>query len=153
MNFSHVEITQMNQLFPLIEEKLIDGHSVHFSPGGISMLPTLRQGKDTVVLSPLPNRLKKYDMVLYRRDNDQYVLHRIIKIGDTYTCIGDNQFSPERGLRQEQMIAIVTSFYRAGRYIKVNNPIYQLYCRIWHYSRLPRRIVRGGINRLRRHFS
>ena len=143
----------MDRLFPLIEEKLAAGHSIHFSPGGISMLPTLREGKDTVVLSPLPNRLKKYDMVLYRRDNGQYVLHRIIKAGETYTCIGDNQFSLEEGLRKEQIIAIVTSFFRADRPIRVNNPIYQLYCRLWHYSRPLRRVVSGGINRLRRLFS
>ena len=32
-------------------------------PGGVSMLPMLRQGLDQVVLSPLPEKLKKYDNI------------------------------------------------------------------------------------------
>lgn len=88
-----------------------------------------------MVLSPVPERLRKYDIPFYRRDNGQFVLHRIVAVGDTYTCIGDNQFRLERGVRQDQMIAVVTSFTRGGRQIPVTNPIYRCWCRFWHYSR------------------
>ena len=135
---------------PLIRESLEQGRNVRIAPQGISMLPMLQQGRDTVLLSPLPKRLKKYDLPLYQRENGQYVLHRVVAVGESYTCMGDNQFLPEPGLRHDQMIALVTAFQRAGREYSVNNVWYQLYCRFWHYSRPVRRLVRHILGRLRR---
>ena len=117
------------------------------------MLPMLRQGIDSVVLSPVPEQLKKYDLPLYKRDNGKFVLHRIIAAGETYTCMGDNQFQPEAGLRQDQMIAVVTSFTRGDREISCRAWHYRLYCRFWHYSRPVRHFWRRGIGWLRRHLT
>ena len=146
-----LQLEQMAQLMPLIRERLEAGQTVRFSPMGTSMLPMLRQGIDSVVIAPVPDKLKKYDLPLYQRDTGKYILHRIVEAGDTYTCMGDNQFQPEPGLRQDQMIALVTAFYRGERQIRCDSPIYQLYCRIWHYSRPVRRFWRRGIGWLRRH--
>lgn len=132
----------LEQLMPLISERLQNGQSVQFYPKGTSMLPLLRQGRDSVVLSPLQNELKPYDLPLYKRENGQYVLHRVVKIGETYTCIGDNQFVFEKGLHREQMIGIVTSFTRGEREVKVTDWRYCLYVRLWHYSRPVRKIIR-----------
>lgn len=143
---------QLDDLMPLILERLAAGQRVTFSPRGTSMLPMLRQGIDTVTLSPLPEKLKKYDLPLYRRRDGQYVLHRIVKTGETYTCIGDNQFFYEPGLKREQMIALVTAFTRDGREYSVENRCYRLYCRLWYYSRPIRRLycrVMGRIFRYR----
>ncbi len=136
---------------PLIRETLAAGKTVRFSPRGISMLPMLRQGIYSVVLSPLPGKLKKYDLPLYQRDDGHFVLHRIVEAGDAYTCIGDNQFEYEHGLRQDQMIALVTAFTRGKREIPVTNPGYRIYCRIWHWSRPLRHFWRRGKGWLRRH--
>ena len=135
---------------PLIREQLESGQSVRFSPRGTSMLPMLRQGLDSVTLSPLPETLRKYDLPLYRRDNGQYVLHRIIHAGDSFTCMGDNQFVPETGLRRDQMIAVVTAFCREGREIPVRAPGYRIYCRLWHFSRPVRYLFRRFAGLLRR---
>ncbi len=129
------EELRLEQLMPLIRECLEAGKSVRFSPRGSSMLPMLREGLDNVVLSPLPETLKKYDLPLYQRQNGQYVLHRIVQAGETYTCIGDNQFAFEQGVRQEQMIALVTAFSRNGTDYGVSHPGYRIYCRLWHFSR------------------
>ena len=59
----------MAELVPLFQEQLEMGRSVRFAPRGVSMLPMLRPGLDTVVLSPAPERLKKFDLPLYQRDN------------------------------------------------------------------------------------
>ena len=142
---------QLETLMPLIRERLAAGQSVKFAPRGVSMLPMLRQGIDQVVLSPLPAKLKKYDLPLYQRRDGHYVLHRIVEAGETYTCIGDNQFVFEPGLEQEQMIALVTSFYRGEKEYKVTDWRYQLYCRGWHYSRYLRKQWRRGKGWLRRH--
>ena len=141
----------LEQLMPLIRERLEAGKSVKFSPRGISMLPMLRQGIDSVVLSPLPEKLQKYDLPLYQRKSGQYVLHRIVAVGERYTCIGDNQFVYEPGLEREQMIALVTAFTRGEKRYSVTEPGYRLYCRLWHYSRPLRHFWRRGIGWLKRH--
>jgi hypothetical protein len=143
----------MEQLLPLIQEQLTRGKQVKFSPRGTSMLPMLRQGRDSVTLSPLPSKLNKYDLPLYRRDNGQFVLHRVIDAGETYTCMGDNQFVPEPNLRHGQMIGLVTAFCRDGKEISVRSPGYRLYCRLWHFSRPLRHLWRRGKGWLRRHIS
>ena len=144
------QFAALDELMPLIREQLAQGHHVRFSPQGVSMLPMLRQDIDAVVLSPLPERLEKYDLPLYRRDDGRYLLHRVVEAGQTYTCMGDNQFVPEPGLEHRQMIAVVTSFYRGSREIPVTDPGYRLYCAFWHHSRPVRRFWRRGVGFLRR---
>lgn len=132
---------RLKQLMPLIREQLSAGKTVRFSPRGVSMLPMLRQGRDKVVLSPVTGRLKKYDLPLYQRDNGQYVLHRIVGVGETYTCIGDNQYEQEYGIRRDQIIAVATAFTREDRQIPVTDFAYQVYCRVWHWIRPVRRFL------------
>jgi len=141
---------RLDDVMPMILAQLERGKSVRFNPRGTSMLPMLRQGRDGVLLSPLPEKLKKYDLPLYRRANGQYVLHRIVKAGDTYTAIGDNQFETEPGLTHAQMIAVVTAFYRDDREISVQSLSHRAYCRLWHYTRGLRQLYRRGKGFLKR---
>lgn len=142
--------TQLDNLMPLFRERLAAGQKIQFSPRGISMLPMLRQGKDSVILSPVPEKLKKYDLPLYQRDDGKYILHRIVEVGETYTCIGDNQYVYEHGIRKDQMIALVTAFTRGDKEIPVGNYGYRLYCILWHRSRKARYFMRRVVNKLRR---
>lgn len=133
----------INELMPIIRERLDCGQSVCFSPRGVSMLPMLRQGIDTVTLSAIERNLKKYDIGLYQRADGSYVLHRIVRIGATYTCIGDNQFVFEKGVLSEQFIAVVTAFTHNGKEYSVSDFSYRLYCRFWHKSRFARRCIKA----------
>lgn len=142
---------QLEQLMPLFLEQFQQGKSVKFAPRGISMLPMLRQGVDCVILSPLPDQLKKYDLPLYRRDDGKFVLHRIVDVGETYTCMGDNQFVPEPGLCRDQMIAVVTAFTRGEKTHTVQDPGYRIYCCLWHCSRPVRHFWRRAIGWIKRH--
>ena len=151
MEKKHETLSTMDEMMPLMAETLSLGRSVRFSPKGTSMMPMLRQGRDSVVLSPAPKNLNRYDLPLYRRDNGQYVLHRIIQAGETYTCMGDNQFLPEPGIRRDQIIGVVTAFYRKDTRIPVTALTHRLYCRFWHHSRLIRRFYRRAVSWLRRH--
>lgn len=142
---------RLDELMPLFREQLALGNTVRFSPRGTSMLPMLRHGLDQVVLSPLPEKLKKYDLPLYQRNNGQYVLHRIVGAdGDGYICLGDNQFQKERGLSHEQMIGLVTAFSRNGKEYSVSDWRYKLYCKVWYGTRHLRRFWRRGMGFLRR---
>ena len=143
---------RLDDLMPLFREKLAQGKTVRFYPKGTSMMPMLRQGIDSVVLSPLPKQLKKYDLPLYQRDNGQYVLHRIVKVGETYTCIGDNQYQYEHGVRPDQMIGLVTGFYRDQEYHSASELSHRTYRFLWHHSRNLRPKVRAAYSKLRRLF-
>ena len=142
MSMAELRFEQMEILMPLLREALSAGQSVRFSPTGVSMLPMLRQGIDSVVLSPVTGILKKYDIPLYRRDNGKIVLHRVVETAATYTCMGDNQDIPERGIRHEQVLAVVTGFYRGKRYFSVKHPLYRCYCRIWCGMRYLRNLLK-----------
>jgi len=142
---------QLDELMPVITERLKEGHHVRFLPRGISMLPMLREGIDSVVLSPAPAKLRKFDLPLYRRYDGKYILHRVVKAGDTYTCIGDNQFVFENGVGHEQVIALVTAFYRKDKKYSVNQWNYRVYCFIWHYTRPLRHFWRRVKGWLKRH--
>lgn len=140
----------MEQLMPLIQESLANGKSVSFSPKGISMQPLLYQGRDAVTLSPLKGSLKKHDVALFRRDNGAYVLHRVVSVGETYTFVGDNQFALERGIRQDQILAIMSAFTRKGKEISVTDLGYQCYCVLWSLGRPFRHFPHRVIQKLRR---
>lgn len=142
----------LDALMPLIRERLAAGQSVQFSPRGTSMLPMLRQGIDRVTLSPLPEKLRRFDIPLYRRSSGKYVLHRIVSVADTLTCVGDNQFDLETGLHREQLIGIVTAFTRGDKKYTVDYLPYRVYCHLWHYSRPVRRLWRNAKRFLRRHW-
>lgn len=152
MDFSVDKVWKLDELMPMFKQKLSQGESVCFYPRGTSMMPMLRQGIDAVVLSPLPEKLKKYDLPLYQRRKGQYVLHRILKVGDTYTCIGDNQYSYEPGVAHDQMIGVVTAFYRGEKLISVDSFSHKLYCRFWHHTRKLRGYYLAAKARIRKIF-
>jgi len=146
-------VDTMEEILPLLTELLSLGKSVRIYPRGTSMLPMLRQGIDSVVLSPVTDAPKKYDIPLYRRDNGKCVLHRIVEAGETYVCMGDNQFAPEREVRPDQLLGMVTAFYRGEKYRSLRGPGYRLYCRLWCGSRKIRHFLHRGLRWLRRHFA
>ena len=142
---------RMEELMPLIRERLDAGQAVRLSPMGVSMLPMLREGRDSVVLTSPPSKLRKYDLPLYLRGDGKYILHRVVGIdGDEYICSGDNQIELERGVTHRQIIAVVTEFTRGEKHHSVKGVGYWLYCRFWYYSRFPRRVWRGVRRRLGR---
>ena len=134
-------------LMPLLRERLAAGQTVRYLPfRGISMLPMLRQGKDSVELAPLPEKLKKYDLPLYQYPSGKYVMHRVVDVTDThYICLGDNLTERET-ICPEQMIAVVSAFRRGEKRISVEDPRYRLFCRVW-VALFP---LRKGFRRVKR---
>ena len=114
------------ELYPLIAEGLSSGGTYRFYPKGRSMLPLICENKDSVVLSPVKD-LKKGDIVLYRRTNGMFVIHRIIDISDTFSMCGDNQFCLEKGILPAQILATISTIYKKERPIKFNSFGYRLY--------------------------
>lgn len=143
----------MEQLGPLLEEQLRGGFA-RLPVTGSSMLPMLRHGRDVVGLVPLTGTPERGDVLLYRRKDGQYVLHRMIRMedGETCLCCGDNQWEREL-VPLSRVMARVDRFCRAGRWYGVEDAGYQLYSRLWtglFPVRRPMIWVRRGLGRLRR---
>lgn len=100
---------------------------------GISMMPLLKQGRDIfTVTKKTSERCKKYDVVLYKRPPQQFVLHRVIKVRENdYIILGDNCINKEYGITDNDIIGVMTEFVRKGKKITVNDRIYRLYSFIW----------------------
>ncbi len=99
---------------------------------GNSMSPFLVHGRDTVYLIPPPDRLKKGDMIFYRRDSGSYVLHRICAVeGDTFCLVGDGQQEREPGIRRDQVIALVTAVRRKGKLLKKGSFLWGFFENVW----------------------
>ena len=149
-------VTSLDDLMPIIRLQLGEGKSVCFTPTGASMMPLLRHNMDSVVLSPAHDTLAIYDIALYQRDNGDYVLHRMVgtsviagESSVTYTMLGDNQFAKEYGIRDDQIIGVVTEFTRDGRVHKVDEIGYKAYCRVWYHSRQFRYFLKRVKRKLR----
>jgi len=116
--------------------------SVVIEPRGISMLPFLKEGRDSVRLVSPTAAPRKYDIVLYRV-RDEYVLHRIIGFdGDNYIICGDNCRGWERGYGRGDIIAVVDEIYRNGRTEKPHCLKNRIYERLWCSSLLKRIVMK-----------
>lgn len=100
-------------------------------PKGISMYPMIVQGRDAVLVETLNEKPKKYDLVMYTRNKDQGVIHRVIKcFDDHYIICGDNCWQYEY-VKPEQIKGIVTKFNRKGKWHDISEFPYQLYVHLW----------------------
>jgi len=118
----------MEPLLSLLEET----PEVPLVISGSSMTPFLAPGRDTVYLSKIKTPLRRGDMVLYRRDNGRYVLHRILRAEDgNVTMLGDAQTTPEPGIRPEQILAVVTGVCRKGRLLRKGSFWWEFFRIVW----------------------
>ena len=76
------------------EEQLEKNERLIYTNKGDSMMPLIKQDRDLVVIEPVHDRLKKYDVPLYKRDNGKHILHRVLKVRrDDYVMCGDNRWA------------------------------------------------------------
>lgn len=118
----------MEQLPELLEE----ARAVPLVISGNSMRPFLVHGRDTVFLSKITDSPGKGDMVLYRRDNGNFVLHRICHEQEgIYTLAGDAYPVTEPGIRRDQMLAVVTAVRRKGKLLQPGSFWWEFFARVW----------------------
>ena len=118
----------LSEIWGLMQEQIENGGEVKFSPKGISMLPLIKEGRDSVILKKAPDHLKKYDVVLYRRANGDFVLHRVVGVKkDCYIMCGDNQYSYEKNVSKDSILAIMTGLWQGDKYISVEDAEYISY--------------------------
>ena len=119
------------------------------------MLPLIKQGRDSVVLKRnFDSTAKKLDIAFYRRENGQFVLHRVMRVESdgSYVMCGDNQTQLEYGIRSEQIIGYVDRMYKGERELSFKSFGHKLYLLVWCF--MPYRktcfFVRGKLSGLKR---
>ncbi|MBE6694761.1 MAG: hypothetical protein E7589_08350 [Ruminococcaceae bacterium] len=127
-----------------IEQTLAEhGFAVH-PIKGVSMMPLLRQGKDSVSIVALSDEgkcnLKINDVPLYRLPSGRLVLHRILDVRDGYYLIrGDNLKTFEK-ISPKLIIGKAEGFYRDDVYFAADHPEYLKYVkkvtRCWRLKRI-----------------
>ncbi|MBQ7822157.1 MAG: S24/S26 family peptidase [Clostridia bacterium] len=115
---------------PIIREVVGSGGEFTMKTHGTSMLPMLSDGNDSVVLVSVPEKIVRGDVIFYKRENGQFVLHRVVgKRKDGFVLRGDNQIINEYGVGYDTVIAIVTAYIKNGKRIDVTDEEYKKYVR------------------------
>ena len=144
----------MEELAQLLQLQMSSGGLARLVVTGNSMYPTLRHQKDAVFLSPVTAPLKKGDLILYKRADGQYILHRIVtkpKNG-AFICSGDNQWEPE-SVEESQVLAVVEQMIRRGKRHNTQKLGYRLWVSCWVFLfpvRRPLLKLRRFLGKIRR---
>ena len=119
----------------LIREVLSSGGEFRLYPHGTSMLPLLRQGRDSVSLRQLDSPIRKNDILFYQRPDGAYVLHRVRTVTPKeLTMWGDNQTAPERGVCPDWIIGRVTRIFRDDKEVSCDGSRYRRYLGLWQFA-------------------
>ena len=93
---------------------------------GVSMLPMLKNRRDTIIVVPKTERLKRLDVALYKR-GDAYVLHRVLEaVEGGYIIRGDNCYVDEK-VPEDAVFGVLTEFYRKKKHIVCTDEKYIRY--------------------------
>lgn len=108
-------------------EDVLKEKGVYIGPTvGVSMLPMLKNRRDTIVVKPKTERLKRLDVALYKR-GEAYVLHRVLKAVDGgYIIRGDNCYADEN-VPEDTVIGVLTEFFRKDKHILCTDEKYIRY--------------------------
>lgn len=142
------EPIQLSDYEGLIREVLASGGEFRLYPHGTSMLPLLRQGRDSVSLRRVDSPIRKGDILFYQRPDGSFVLHRVRAVTpEGLTMMGDNQPLPERRVSPDWVIGRVTRIFRDDKEVICDGQRYRWYLRLWQLT-----ILRGLLLKLY-HFS
>lgn len=96
---------------------------------GTSMMPLLRERRDLMIIRKKgPERLHWLDCPLYKRDNGQYILHRVMWVRkNDYVICGDNQWYLERGITDRHVIGVLEAVDRDGKTLYMRSTKMRLY--------------------------
>lgn len=120
-----------------LERLLAEGKVIQIKPEGYSMYPLLVPGRDKVLIEQISTeRLRRGDVVLYRRKSGILVLHRIWKHDSKgFYMVGDNQTRIEGPLKPQQIKGKMTGIIRNGRQISAEDWRYRLVSGLWLWLR------------------
>ena len=131
---------KLEELFPLIQEKLESGGDVVFTVTGSSMLPFMKDGKTLVTIKQIDKKLKKHDIVFYK-NNGKFILHRILKITSNYIITCGDGLTKLEYIKESDIFAKVVKFQNGHVLTDVKNIFYRFKVNIWLLLRPFRRYL------------
>lgn len=125
---------------------------------GVSMLPMLKNRRDTIVVLPKTERLKPLDVALYKR-GEAYVLHRVLSLTPNgYIIRGDNCYSDEN-VPETAVIGVLSEFFRKDKHYYCDDKKYLAYVhrrlktyKLRRFFVLTKCKCRGGVKKVLRWF-
>lgn len=144
MKIHHIDT---EQYLISITRLIAEGRQVTIPVRGNSMSPFLADGRDSVLLGPPPERLRRGDIVLFRRRSGQFILHRIIDVKSNasgkiqYYIRGDAQEITEGPVLSGQICAVVVKSMRKGRWLTSRDPYEIFFRHVWCRKYFPRTAV------------
>lgn len=120
------------EFFSWVEEELSRSNSVTITVKGFSMMPMIRNNKESVRIEPCrAQELKTGDIVLFRYKGN-CILHRYIrKEADTFIMRGDNVFTHCESCKAEDIIGKVASITRNCKPISPNSKLWKPIIFLW----------------------
>ena len=115
-------------LLPEFERLIQAGHTVEFTPQGVSMRPFIEGGRDSVLLRLC--KRPKVGYIVLARINETYVLHRIVKITDENIILrGDGNLKGEEVCTFDDILGqVVRVKGKAGVHKRLTKG------RLWRYT-------------------
>lgn len=147
MFFSESSIKQISlsneEFFKTAISFIDEGKQVQIPAKGNSMLPFIREGKDTIILEKLNEKsIKRGNIVLALQENGRYVVHRIEKVEkDKIFLRGDGNICAREICSEQNLLAEVTSIIRPKKIVKKDDINWKLNKYLWPSSPFERRVL------------
>ena len=111
-----------------------EGMAVTLLVKGRSMLPFIRGGHDSVVLTR-PGEIRPGDVVLAHIDGRRYVLHRVMEVSpERIVLMGDGNIRGQEVCRPEDVLARTDEIVgEDGRHRRLDTPRQRRLARIWRF--------------------
>ena len=115
-----------------VQYEELEKNGFYFSvPRGVSMWPLVLNKQGILEIHRLERPARRYDFVLYSYGGEQGILHRVLHVREKdYVIAGDNCWRLEY-VPKENVVGIVTRFYRKGKWYDVTDWRYLLYVHLW----------------------
>lgn len=128
-----MDVEKSKQAYAFIQKEMQLHQEVCIHPQGYSMWPFLKEGRDSVIVKPLPvSSMHRGDIILYRRNDQILVLHRLHhKNKKDFFLTGDNQTQIEGPVRQKEILGVVTTIRRKKHTFSRFHPLWLLTSHLW----------------------
>lgn len=135
------KIINTAELMAVYRELVESGKEVKVAVSGHSMEPFLKEGRDSVILIKC-TQPEKGDVVMYKRENGRYILHRVVKVsGDKCFFAGDEQTFVEGPLDKSVVFAKACEVKRKGKTLKKGDFIWEFFEHTWLFMLPIRRFL------------
>ncbi len=151
MSDTKKEKVTLSELYPVMRATLDSGGEFLFYPDGVSMLPTVRAGRDGIFLSRAEG-IRRGDILLFRRRDGSFVLHRLVRIEKNGALVmrGDNQYIDEKGVLPEAVIGKVSAILKDKKKVLTSSLFFRFKsrCRLFFYP--ARRLFRRAWSKIKK---